>query len=314
MIQKKTGEKNLDPAIGSGAFPVSILLNILKIKETLNPDLDRAETKRKIIENSIYGVDIARLRFWLSLIIDENDIKPLPNLDYKIICGDSLLTKFENEVITIDLKTMTNSNFRRKLEFEIFPELKFLLHDFFNKTENKNDLKLKIKNLKIEIIETFVKDKIETITKSINKLKSNLFGINKKEKTELDLKEIEKKHYENILNKLEIIKNSDKPLHFFDFNIDFYDVFSPNISPAETRQCLVSANKSNDDSLLNNTDNLNNKETHPDFAEGKITPPFFSQSEKEGILIKENSGNKNKISQDEDGKSEQSGFSPKLSS
>jgi type II restriction/modification system DNA methylase subunit YeeA len=57
--------------------------------------------KRHCIEHTLYGVDIdpgaveiAKLRLWLSLIVDEDDmddIKPLPNLDYKIVCGDSLL-------------------------------------------------------------------------------------------------------------------------------------------------------------------------------------------------------------------------------
>jgi len=57
--------------------------------------------KRHAIQNCIYGVDIdlgaveiAKLRLWLSLIVDEEDIKqikPLPNLDYKIVCGNSLL-------------------------------------------------------------------------------------------------------------------------------------------------------------------------------------------------------------------------------
>jgi len=57
--------------------------------------------KRECIEKSLYGVDIdpgaveiAKLRLWLSLIVEEKDIKqirPLPNLDYKILCGNSLL-------------------------------------------------------------------------------------------------------------------------------------------------------------------------------------------------------------------------------
>src|SRR4030042_1130847 len=57
--------------------------------------------KRDCIQNSLYGVDIdpgaveiAKLRLWLSLVVDEDDfkeIKPLPNLDYKIVCGNSLL-------------------------------------------------------------------------------------------------------------------------------------------------------------------------------------------------------------------------------
>jgi len=57
--------------------------------------------KRHAIQNCLYGVDIdpgaveiAKLRLWLSLVVDEEDIKqikPLPNLDYKIVCGNSLL-------------------------------------------------------------------------------------------------------------------------------------------------------------------------------------------------------------------------------
>ena len=38
-------------------------------------------------------MEIAKLRLWLSLVVDEDDIKqikPLPNLDYKIVCGNSL--------------------------------------------------------------------------------------------------------------------------------------------------------------------------------------------------------------------------------
>jgi hypothetical protein len=57
--------------------------------------------KRHVIQNSIYGVDIdagaveiAKLRLWLSLVVNEEDmrqIKPLPNLDYKVVVGNSLL-------------------------------------------------------------------------------------------------------------------------------------------------------------------------------------------------------------------------------
>jgi len=304
--------KILDPAIGSGAFPVSILLNILKIKETLNPNLNRAEEKKKIIENSIYGVDIeqgavdiAKLRFWLSLIIDEEQPIPLPNLDYKIVCGDSLLTKFENEVIDIDLKNLSNSGFKSKLENEIFPELKELLHDFFNKTEHKNELKSKIKNLKIEIIETFVKDKIETLNKSINKLKSNLFGISKKEKADLDLKSVEKLNYENILNKLENIKNNDKPLHFFDYNIDFYDVFNPHKS-IETKETgeknLAPTNKSGNINKISQDDSFVGADSHirPSLESNNISggfdivignPPYVGEKSHKEIFRQIREGN-----------------------
>src|SRR5690606_37591570 len=65
--------------------------------------------KKNIIQNSIYGVDlesgaidIARLRFWLALVVDEEEPQPLPNLDYKIMQGNSLLESFEG----IDLSTL----------------------------------------------------------------------------------------------------------------------------------------------------------------------------------------------------------------
>jgi len=106
--------KICDPAIGSGAFPMGLLKEIFQAKLLLYPYLktnkkfDPAVVKRNIIQNSIYGVDldsgavdIARLRFWLALVVDEEEPTPLPNLDYKIMQGNSLLESFEG----IDLST-----------------------------------------------------------------------------------------------------------------------------------------------------------------------------------------------------------------
>ncbi len=101
--------KVCDPAIGSGAFPVGLLHEIVNARLALAPHSGNQnslyELKRHAIRESIYGVDIdasaidiARLRLWLSLIVDEeryDTIEPLPNLDYKIIRGDSLIEKYE---------------------------------------------------------------------------------------------------------------------------------------------------------------------------------------------------------------------------
>lgn len=109
--------KVCDPAIGSGAFPVGLLQEIVRLRSALVPlwkNKSREELeehyssyalKLNAIENSIYGVDkeqsavdIARLRLWLSLIVDEEDLKAdksLPNLDYKIMQGNSLLDEYE---------------------------------------------------------------------------------------------------------------------------------------------------------------------------------------------------------------------------
>ena len=101
--------KICDPAIGSGAFPVGMMTEIVRARQLLEVYLGRSQTayrfKRHCIQESIYGVDIdsgaidiAKLRLWLSLVVDEDDfavIKPLPNLDYKIMQGNSLLEEFE---------------------------------------------------------------------------------------------------------------------------------------------------------------------------------------------------------------------------
>jgi hypothetical protein len=108
--------KICDPAIGSGAFPMGLLHEIFTAKQTLHSfefgnatTFDASAVKLNIIQNSIYGVDIergavdiARLRFWLSLIVDEDQPKALPNLDYKIVVGNSLVSKLNYEVINID--------------------------------------------------------------------------------------------------------------------------------------------------------------------------------------------------------------------
>jgi type I restriction-modification system DNA methylase subunit len=134
--------KICDPAIGSGAFPVGMMQEIVKVRGVLTtylPDaLDRTpyDFKRHAIQSSIYGVDIdsgavdiAKLRLWLSLVVDEEDfesIKPLPNLDYKIVCGNSLLS------VEKDLFNQQSVH-----------ELRGLQEQYFGETDAKRKVKLK---------------------------------------------------------------------------------------------------------------------------------------------------------------------------
>ena len=110
--------KVLDPACGSGAFPMGVLLKITDIIERLHPDgFSRYQTKLDIIKKCIYGIDIqpiamliCKLRFFISLICDsEKDpskpnygIIPLPNLETKFVAANSLLPaklrQFDNDV------------------------------------------------------------------------------------------------------------------------------------------------------------------------------------------------------------------------
>ncbi len=103
--------KILDPACGSGAFPMGCLLRIVEIIEVLNDDkIDRYRLKLEIIENCIYGVDIqsiamliCKLRFFISLICDQENIdfrnsennfgvNTLPNLETKFVAANSLVS------------------------------------------------------------------------------------------------------------------------------------------------------------------------------------------------------------------------------
>ena len=110
--QKLRDVKICDPAIGSGAFPMGLLRELFFCRSVIEPNIveNAANIKRHIIQNNIYGVDIergavdiARLRFWLSLIVDEKSPEALPNLDFKIMQGNSLLEQYKGA----DLSTMT---------------------------------------------------------------------------------------------------------------------------------------------------------------------------------------------------------------
>ncbi len=105
--EKLAGVRVCDPAVGSGAFVVGMMNEIIRARGTLTPHVNENENrtpydfKRHAIQNCLYGADIdsgaveiAKLRLWLSLVVDEEEresIQPLPNLDYKIVCGNSLL-------------------------------------------------------------------------------------------------------------------------------------------------------------------------------------------------------------------------------
>jgi len=143
--------KVCDPAVGSGAFPVGMMHEIVKARNVLSTFINESDRtiysfKRDCIENSLYGVDIgpgaveiAKLRLWLSLVVDEGDIKqirPLPNLDYKIVCGNSLLGVEKN---------LFNN--------ELFVELEKFKPLYFSETnpDKKKELKNQIEKLISEI-------------------------------------------------------------------------------------------------------------------------------------------------------------------
>ena len=109
-----------DPAVGSGAFPLGMLNEIVNARIALDEHLSQSLTeftaKLHAINHSLYGVDldggaveIAKLRLWLSLVVDEessSQIQPLPNLDYKMMQGNSLVSHLNGKSL-IDQSLLT---------------------------------------------------------------------------------------------------------------------------------------------------------------------------------------------------------------
>lgn len=177
--------KICDPAVGSGAFPVGMMNEIIKARNILSHILKQPKTdyelKRETIENSLYGVDIepsaveiTKLRFWLSLIVDEedmNNIKPLPNLENKIMCGNSLIEEFNGIKLYIDPSEIKERKDRQatldptiekkvKKSEQKLKELRQKQKEFFDveSRTQKNKLKEEIDRVEWEFIEETLRE------------------------------------------------------------------------------------------------------------------------------------------------------------
>ena len=267
LDKKLTSIKICDPAIGSGAFPVGLLHEIVNARLILQSLTDKKvnayELKRHCIQESIYGVDIdasaidiSRLRLWLSLIVDESDydtITALPNLDYKIMQGNSLVEDFDGiqlfnddfinqqevtnaKIISLDaqidkleeershlfnIKQLTdklNKQFnikRTKLKKQLTN-----LHAEHKKQGDVFDLVSEAK-LKAERLEKLHKDFIITCT-PVKKVEMR----NQISKLEWELIEatLKERNQSEALEKIKVLKqNNEKP--FFLWKLNFSEVF-----------------------------------------------------------------------------------------
>ena len=142
--------KICDPAIGSGAFPMGLLNELWRCREALGTQLSRLQLKKEIIENNIYGVDIergaidiARLRFWLSIVVDSEKAEPLPNFDYKFMQGNSLIESYGGfDLSRIAGKTVGRPSTSTQLVIGLDSDLsrknlQKLLHEYFSVTDHQ---------------------------------------------------------------------------------------------------------------------------------------------------------------------------------
>jgi hypothetical protein len=165
----------LDPACGSGAYLLGMMQELIEQQLLLyNSDLiqgakDLYELKLEVIERNLYGVDIdpfsvniAMLRLWLSLVIDYDgpgDPPPLPNLAFKIVCGDSLLAPDPQVATTL---------FREQVHRQV-TELVRRKGEFMREVgERKRKVERQIKNTEAQIREWLSYDLAPTPTGSVD--------------------------------------------------------------------------------------------------------------------------------------------------
>ncbi len=239
--------KICDPAIGSGAFPMGLLHEIFTAKQTLHifefgntTNFNASGVKLNIIQNSIYGVDIergavdiARLRFWLSLIVDEPEPKALPNLDYKIVVGNSLVSKLGDDIIDIDwnIDQTAHGLFGHDLAKQqrlLLKKISQEQKEFFSPDSDKKKLSADIRNLKIDLLI----NQLELMVKTQGQ-ETEPPAVNFKDKKKL-VKATEEYYeslgWKNTITQLNKLKTKPElPLDFFDWKLDFPEVMNEQV-------------------------------------------------------------------------------------
>jgi adenine-specific DNA-methyltransferase len=184
-----------DPAVGSGAFPLGMLNEIVRARQNISAymainmntynarlmyQMERSphNLKYETIKNCIFAadiepsaVDIAQLRLWLSLVIDDEinpnaqsaldghkNPLPLPNLESNILCGNSLIDEFEGSRLVKESELFGDSTYQLDMNHSRFESIVSALIDKQNElfhcdnTEKKKQLKEEIESLRDMVI------------------------------------------------------------------------------------------------------------------------------------------------------------------
>ncbi|MFC1613457.1 Eco57I restriction-modification methylase domain-containing protein [Patescibacteria group bacterium] len=278
----------VDPAVGSGAFPMGILNKLVFLLSKLDPEnkfwkqtqlnaaknipdpksqrdaienIERNFTEKNVdyfrklylIQKCIYGVDlqqiaveIAKLRFFIALLVDEKidkekenwGIEPLPNLDFKIMQGNSLISEFMG--INFDeeeVEKKENEMFSEHEEVEgLINEFQQKKNEFQNEPDKDKKVKLKqeIDDLMIEIFETKLKKQRAGHFSKLESIKKNpfLIGLSKEKRKEIISKEkkaLSKKEgfdLDKFESQLREFSGKNKVKPFFAWKLYFAEVFS----------------------------------------------------------------------------------------
>jgi hypothetical protein len=245
--------KVLDPAVGSGAFPLGMMQVILNVKLAIarregmkiqRGSLTISQWKREIIANNLYGVDIkpeaieiAKLRMWLSLVVDipniEN-VEPLPNLDYKLMCGDSLISTIHGE--NLIPPTSSPPLIRgvggdqlmlavTPIQLAIQPLLTRQQQYFTAQSEERQELRKQILEAENNVFQVAITERRSYLDNKLKELENKIKSLKKPTKIQLkEQQELTEKIAE--LDKFaNEVATGKRAINFFQFYLHFRDVF-----------------------------------------------------------------------------------------
>jgi hypothetical protein len=221
---------------------------------TINPELQKVQTtlfreKQGFIENSLYGVDvnpnsvqICRLRLWIELLknsyytADSNfsELETLPNLEYKVMEGNSLLSVYQNQPVMIDWKRKYADNIKsisRNITIinQSIETIKTCKQDYFKAGQHiqKQGLSAKINRAKADLLTAKFEIEIEQINENLRaldpeqRLDKQLNRQDEKQRQEL----LEKKTFlQKVKREIDYSPDLGKPIILFDWNIDFAEI------------------------------------------------------------------------------------------
>ena len=233
--------KVADPSVGSGAFPLGMLSEIVKsrsiITEYISKKMNDTDAfylkryrniyilKRNTMNKCIFAVDvessavdITKLRLWLSLVVDADEtiVNPLPNLDYNIMLGNSLMEEFEG--IKLFEEELLKEDKKNKEIKEVTQQMSIYQNgdEVGYGLEQQQEMLENIQILQSKLFDEEDKEKKKEIKRKINNLEWGLIEYKlKKENRKKELKRFEEMKHKN-----------NKP--YFLWRLEFSKIFQIN--------------------------------------------------------------------------------------
>lgn len=182
-----------DPAVGSGAFPVGMLQEVVQLLIGIEQSADVrvqiggqkvAEWKEAVITNCLYGVDInpeaveiCQLRLWLSMVVDAERPVPLPNLDFRFEAGDSLVDRVGETRLR---ETLPRGGHQDSMLFddlaEVEQQLEALRSEYavVRDSVRARELRREIKATQLELVRRQISDQLVDVERALADMKARL--------------------------------------------------------------------------------------------------------------------------------------------